>query len=865
METLSTVVRVEAPKLEHRSDALGIGNARPRLSFIVSEAPRGWHQVAYEVETIDAMSGARESWRIESKDNVLVPWPAPPLASRQARRLRLRVWGEGDRQPSEWSPASEVEAGLLDAKDWKAKFITPDWDLPPETEQPSPLLRREFEVRGEMVRARLYVTALGLYEAELNGRRVGDHALAPGWTSYQHRLRYQTFDVTALLTSGRNAIGVWLAEGWYAGRLGATGTRRNYGDRIAALVQIEIGYADGHQETIVSDESWRASKGPITRSGIYNGESYDARREQREWSRAGFDDATWSRVVTVDRDLSTLVAPLGPPVRCIEELAIAAVVAADPKRIIVDFGQNLVGRCRISVNGEAGTTISLRHAEVLQDGELYVRPLRSARATDEYTLHGGDLEVWEPRFTFHGFRYLEISGWPGPFDPGSVTARVYHTDMSRTGWFECSDARINKLHENVVWSMRGNFLDLPTDCPQRDERFGWTGDIQVFAPTAAFLFECIGLLESWLRDVAAEQLPDGTVPMFVPWIQSPDWSPVATAIWSDVAVLTPWVLYQRYGDLKLVERQYPSAKAHVDLVDRHAGPKHLWDTGFQFGDWLDPTAPPDDPGASKADRYLVASAYFAHSSRVLASMADVLGLEEDAARYSALSDQIASAFRERYILPSGLLADDAQTSYALALDFGLIPAGTQKEAAAQRLIELVERSGFRLGTGFAGTPVICRALAENGGLETAYRLLLNEECPSWLYMVKQGATTIWERWDGLLPDGTVNPGEMTSFNHYALGSVADWLHTTVAGLAPTAPGYRRLLIRPRPGGGLTEAAAALMTPYGRAEVKWSTTNGLFSAEVVVPIGTTALIEMPGQEAIERGAGHHHFSVGLIAG
>ncbi|WP_229405934.1 glycoside hydrolase family 78 protein [Micromonospora sp. NBRC 110038] len=852
---------VQAPRVAHVDPAIGIGEPAPRLSFRVTDAPAGWRQVGYEVEVTGPDRAAHRSGRLDSADCVLVPWPAPPLRPRERCEVRVRVWGADADEPTPFSDPTTVEAGL-DADDWQAEFVSGDWAVDPTVEQPPPLLRHEFDVTGEVTRARVYATALGVYELELNGARVGDQILAPGWTSYHHRLRYQTYDVTGLLRPGRNAVGGWLAEGWYAGRLGFHGGHRTvYGSRIGLLAQLEIEYADGRRQLVATDGSWRAATGPLTASGLLDGEHHDARREPTGWSSPGFAADGWTPVRVLPRPAAALVAPTGPPVRCVQEVPVAEVVDATGGRIILDFGQNLVGRLRITVTGPAGQTVRLRHAEVLQDGELFVRALRGAKATDSYTLRGGGVETWEPRFTFHGFRYAEVTGWPGEFDPAAVVARVHHTDMVRTGTFECSDPLVNRLHDNVVWSMRGNFLDIPTDCPQRDERLGWTGDIQVFAPTAAFLYDCAGMLSSWLVDLAAEQLPDGTVPYFVPRIPAPRWEPPQpTAVWGDAAVLTPWTLYERYGDRDVLARQYASAKAFVDLVDQRAGADHLWDSGYQLGDWLDPTAPPDDPEDAKADRYLVATAYFARSTGVLARMAEVLGRHADAQRYAALAAAVTEAFQRRYVLPSGLLDNDAQTSYALALRFGLVPAGGPRRAAARRLAELVEEAGWRIATGFAGTPAICDALADNGEVETAYRLLLSTDCPSWLYPVTTGATTIWERWDSLLPDGTVNPGQMTSFNHYALGAVADWLHRTVAGLAPAEPGYRRLLVRPRPGGGLRHARAALLTPYGPAAVGWRLADGELAVEVTVPAGATARVELPGAEPTEVGSGAHRFTV-----
>lgn len=551
--------------------------------------------------------------------------------------------------------------------------------------------------------------------------------------------------------------------------------------------------------------------------------------------------------------------------RCTEEITPVTITRTGDDRHLLDFGQNLVGRLRVTLDGPAGTGVILRHAEVLEQGELATRPLREAYAEDTVILSGRGPVTWEPRFTLHGFRYAEVSGWTADLTADMVTARVYHTDMRRTGWFECSDPLVNRLHENVVWSMRGNFVDIPTDCPQRDERLGWTGDIQVFAPTASYLYDCVGMLDSWLTDVALEQLPDGTIPWYVPVIPGePMWTPIHPgAAWGDVATLTPWTLYQRFGDLDLLRGHYPMAKKWVDLVESLAGPTRLWDTGFQLGDWLDPAAPPEDPAAGRTDRYLVATAYFAHSARHLALAAAALGDDTDAGRYSTLADEAADAFRRRYVLASGRMSSDSPTAYAIALAFDLL-APPQRQSAGDRLAQLVIEDDARIATGFVGTPLICDALTDTGHLDIAYRLLLQTQCPSWLYTVDMGATTIWERWDSLRSDGTLNPGGMTSFNHYALGAVADWLHRVVGGITATAPGYRRIAFRPRPGGGITSARTRHETPYGSVSLSWEQTAAGLTVDLVVPEGCEATAELPGCTPVVLGPGKHVLSTGDLA-
>ncbi|WP_327692530.1 glycoside hydrolase family 78 protein [Streptomyces sp. NBC_00459] len=740
---------------------------------------------------------------------------------------------------------------------------------PSDSPGPGTLLRTGFTVRGPVHSARMLITALGVYETELNGTVVGDVVLAPGWTSYHHRHRYQTFDVAGLLRPGPNAWGAHLADGWYRGLLGFNGGTRNlYGSRTGLLAELHITYADGTTQTVTTGPGWRAGTGPVVVTGLYEGETHDARLEQPGWSAPGFDDSAWPPVQILGGfDPSVLFPADSPPVRRVEEFGPVCVSGNDQGRVVVDFGQNLVGRLRIRVRGEAGHTVTLRHTEVLENGTPSARSLGGAEATDRYVLRGdADAEEWEPRFTFHGFRYAELEGWPGELGPGDITAVVLHSDLRRTGWFACSDPSLERLHENVVWSMRGNFLDVPTDCPQRDERLGWTGDAQVFAPTASFLYDVRDFLASWLRDLAAEQAADedGVPPVMSPAVplrfQSapPPSGNRPMAGWGDATVVVPWTLYERYGDTEVLRAQYPSMRGWVDTVDAVAGPGHVWGEGFQFGDWLDPTAPPSMPPKSSTSGPLVATAYFAYSARLLARTAEVLGEKEDAAHYHALADSVREAFRDRFHRGGGLLHEETQTAYALALCFRLIDDDAERGRAGERLAALVAARGHRIGTGFLGTPLICDALTDTGHADTAYRLLTQRECPSWLYQVDRGATTIWERWDAVLPDGSLNPSPLNSLNHYSYGAVADWLHRTVAGLAPAEPGYRRIRFRPLPGGGITWADAAHETPYGRAESSWRIENGELRLDVLVADGATATVEMPGSAPVEAGPGRHSF-------
>jgi alpha-L-rhamnosidase len=819
---------------------VGIGTGTPRLSWFVPAADPSFVQEAYEVEVI--RGGDAEVFRVAGAEQVLVPWPAEPMASREAARVRVRVSGGG--AVSDWSEPATAEAGLLNADDWTARFVSPAEIGGLDT--PAPVLGAVLEVPGEVASARLYATAHGIYEAFLNGRRVGDERFAPGWTAYADRLRYQTYDVTELLRQGANELEVLLGNGWFRGRLGFRGDRAFYGERLALLAQLEVTTSDGQVRVLASDGSWTAQESGVLADDLYDGQRTDLRVERGERTA----------VEVVDADLGRLVAPEGPPVRVTETLPAVEVSRSPSGATLVDFGQNVVGCVRLRVRGlDSGAEVVVRHAEVLEHGELGTRPLRTAKATDSYLVAGGE-EVLEPSLTFHGFRYAQIDGVPD-LRAADVEAVVIGSDLRRTGWFESSNDLLNRFHENVIWSTRGNFLDVPTDCPQRDERLGWTGDIQVFAPAASFLFDVAGFLESWLADLAADQKPDGSVPYVIPDVLGTA-VPTATG-WGDAAAIVPWVLYERTGDSAVLERQLPSMRAWVDKVAALAGPNRLWTGGFQFGDWLDPTAPPDQPAKAQADPDVVATAYLAHSADLVAEASKVLGRLDVAAEYAQLAEEVRGAFAREYVTEGGRVLSDSATVYAQAIAWALLPTREQRDHAGERLADHVRASGFRIGTGFLGTPLIADALTRAGHVDVAYRLLLQTRNPSWLYPVTMGATTVWERWDSMLEDGAINPGQMTSFNHYALGAVADWLHRTVAGLAPAAPGYRRLLVHPYPTRRLTRAWARHRTPYGDAEAGWERADGVIVVRAVVPVGATAVVHLPGdEEPREVGHGTHEW-------
>ncbi|KAJ5765734.1 hypothetical protein N7520_005293 [Penicillium odoratum] len=854
---------VTSVSFEQHATGLGIGLPRPRISWkfvATNNTVPNWEQKAYEIEIVRGASSP-ESYHVKSSNSVLVPWPSQPLESRESAQVRVRSHGLSNK--TDWSDWETVECGLLKPQDWTARAITS-----PVKQSEGPLrplrFRKTFNVPSALQNARLYITSLGVYQAYINGVPVGDHCMAPGWTSYHHRLNYEVFDVASLLrVNEENVIAVELAEGWYATRLGFLGGQRFiYGDEIALISQLEI-ISDELKISVVSDASWRCHSSALITSEIYDGEVYDAREEQQGWNSLAFNqEASWDPVRETVFPKTELVAPNAPPVRVTEIVKPIEIITTPSGKTIVDFGQNLVGRVRIPLINPTSVVdhiVTLIHAEVLENQELGTRPLRIAKCTDTI-ISSGEIRNWAPRFTFHGFRYVQIDGWTPTLD--NLVAEVMHTDLPRTGWFNCSHKMVNKLHENATWSMRGNFLSLPTDCPQRDERLGWTGDIQVFAPSASFLYNTAGMLGDWLKDLSAEQLiHDHGIPPFVIPNAIPEalWPTFPQAIWDDVTVLLPWTLYQSYGDKDILRRQYPSMKAWVDTGILR-GPDQLWeDTLFQLGDWLDPTAPPDNPGNSRTDGTLVADAYLVHVTRILASISRIINEESDASRYEADYQTLKSRFQNKYVSSAGLLVGDTQTALALAIVFDLLDDPVQIAAAGTRLVRLVRKSGFQVSTGFAGTPIITHALTKAGYPQVAYRMVQEKKCPSWMYPITMGATTIWERWDSMRPDGSINPGEMTSFNHYALGSIINWLHCTVAGVSLLEPGWREILVKPVPGGTVTSAEVVYETAYGRLECGWVLDGQQFTLTVVIPPNCKAKIVLPGEEGEERvGSGRYKF-------
>ncbi|MEU8956327.1 alpha-L-rhamnosidase [Streptomyces sp. NPDC048518] len=753
------------------------------------------------------------------------------------------TWKTTDKEPPGGWEATGYDDGSWSAAKTLASWGQGPWGKVAPEHSPAAQLRHEFRLgRREVARARLYATALGLYETYLNGERVGEDRLAPGWTDYRKRVQYQTYDVTRLVASGANAVGVTLAAGWYAGNIGWFGPHQ-YGERPALLAQLEVTYTDGTTERVLSGTDWRAAPGPVTAADLMSGEAYDARLETPGWTRPGFDDSGWVAADAVDKVSATLVAEVDAPTRVERTVSARRMTEPKPGVFVYDLGQNMVGVARLTVTGKAGTTVRLRHAEVLDDdGMIYTANLRTARATDTYTLKGGGKETYEPRFTFHGFRYVEVTGYPGRPPLEAIAGRVLHTAAPFTMDFRTNLPMLDQLHSNITWGQRGNFVSVPTDTPARDERLGWTGDINVFAPTAAYTMESARFLTKWLDDLRDGQADDGAFTDVAPFV-----GPVGKGVagWGDAGVTVPWALYEAYGDTRVLERAWASMLAWLDYLKKNS--KGYLRPAEGYGDWLNIQ--------DETPKDVIGTAYFAHSAALVANAAEALG--KDPAPYTALFRSVRDAFRAAYVTDGGRVKGDTQTAYVLALSMDLL-AETDRKPAAERLVELIKSKQWHLSTGFLGTPRLLPVLTETGHTDVAYRLLVQRSFPSWGYQIDRGATTMWERWDSIRPDGSFQDAGMNSFNHYAYGSVGAWMYANIAGIAPAEPGFRKVLVRPRPGGGVTEAEGRFDSVRGPVTTRWKTGSDGFRLTLTLPAHTTAEVWIPADESSHVSHGSAEF-------
>ncbi|WP_159885681.1 alpha-L-rhamnosidase [Paenibacillus puerhi] len=874
---------------ESMVNPVGIDILAPRFSWQLKSERRGVLQAAYRIMVANSeenlLRGSDLCWdsgKVHSDESVFCTYEGEPLTSRGRYYWRVKVWDQSGAE-SDWSTVAYWEMGLLRREDWKALWIEPkqepvaedpilslrealQCDKPTDTSilHPCPYLRKTFTASSAVRKARLYATAHGVYVFEINGQKAGNQELAPEFTSYDRYLQYQTYEVTDLVKNGENAIGAILADGWYAGRIGLAGNSCQYGDKLGLLFQLELEYEDGTQEIIVSDQQVKCSTGHLVYSDIFIGEKVDARRVKDGWTLPDYDDSAWDPVNVAHCEMSGLVAHYGEPVRVVETLPAVRVIMTPKGETVIDFGQVIAGRVSMRVEGPAGTEIVLEHSEVLDEHGNFLNNIKGRHKDqkDIYILRGGEPETFEPLFTFHGFRYVKVSGYPGVVLPERFTAAVLSSDMRYTGSFECSDTRINRLQMNIMWSQKTNMLSIPMDCPQR-ERAGWTGDIQVFAPTSAFNMDVLAFLTRWLRNLALEQMPNGEVPNGVPYHKSfihighTLMGKDSSAGWGDAVIIVPWALYEAYGDIKMLEEFYEPMVKWIDYIRRTAEnempdnyeqmddvqkerQKYLWNTGYHFGDWLMPSASSPQDSAQKT-KEPVATCFYAYSTALLSQIAAILGKHSDANYYSDLNRHIRKAFSEQYLHHDGTLSAHFQGAYVLALQFDLIPEEARGKVAEQ-LARLIEENGCRLDTGFVSVPFLLDVLCKYGKRELAYKLLFQTECPSWLYAVERGATTMWEAWDAIKPDGTVSTA---SFNHYAFGCVGDWLYREVAGLQKGQAGYKKINIQPDMDCGLSHASANYESRYGTIVSGWSKNGRQLVINASIPPNTTGTVVLQG--------------------
>ena len=884
----------------HLENPLGIAPDRVRFGWRLSGDGL---QQAYQIQVLPNGGGGLgdgppswDSGQTLSDDSADVPYAGPPLVPGGRYEWRARVWDAAG-TASPWSdPASfEVELG---PGDWTASWIglgpvREDFTPPSQPGRPdavisalrpAPHLRRSFTVAGPVAAARLHVTALGLYEARLNGHRVGDAHLAPGWTDYHQRVLYQSYDVTDLIKPGENVLGAILGDGWYCGFVGFDAKRAgaHYGATPELLAQLDITLADGTAAQVVTDEEWTGRSADIRHADLLMGERQDLRLALDGWDCAGnhgagnhgaadhgaadhgvtpdgADSPGWRAVHARPLDERVIAADPGVPVRVTQEIEPAAVSRTAAGTYLVDFGQNLTGWLRVRATGPAGTTIRVRHAEVLDDaGALYTDNLRTARQADEYVLAGGPA-LLEPHFTLHGFRYAELTGYPGEPGPGDITARVVHSDIDATGSFASTEPWLDQLFRNIDWGQRGNFISVPTDCPQRDERLGWLGDAQIFARTACYNRDVAAFFAKWLDDVAEAQFPSGAFPDIAPRLNFPG---AGAPAWGDAGVIVPWTVWKMYGDRGLPARHFGAMTAWMDFIERgNPGFLRTRELGHSYNDWL-------APGADDTPRELLATAYWAHDAALLAELAAAVGRADDAARYRELRAKISAAFADAFVSGDGQLASGTQTAYVLGLHLDLIP-DELRAAAAGHLVKAIGAVGGHLATGFVGVGYLLPALSSTGYTEVAYRLLSQRTFPSWRYMIDRGATTIWERWDGWSAERGFQSAWMNSFNHYSLGSVGEWLYRYVLGIDQEAgtAGFGRLVLRPHPGGSLAAASGSYRSVRGPVRAGWERSGGRLSYRVELPGGVRASVHVPSADAaaVRDAAGRSPQSVGPFPG
>ncbi|MBP8989293.1 MAG: family 78 glycoside hydrolase catalytic domain [Clostridia bacterium] len=856
-------------KCEAQKDPLGIDTRNPGFSWQLHSDEPNVLQTGYRIKVTKKDQPDLIVWDSEwvaCASSIGIRYEGQPLESRTAYQWQVTVTDNDNREAT--SGWASFEMAFLKISDWSAKWISPDLPGLPEEKEislikaslfppkrlpemiPCTMLHKEFRLEQDIRRARLYVTAHGLYKLLINGKKVGDRELTPEFSAYQKVLYYQVYDVTSFLKPGINAIGVVISDGWYCGHIGFSGNSRQYGDKHALLLQLEVEYQNDKKDVIVSDESFvSTNEGPIRYSDLFIGECYDARKEIPGFSQLGLDVSGWKGVTTEDFDFDNLCAFYGEPVRRVIEFSPKSVLTTPKEETVIDLGQNIAGRMKMLVSGEKNTEIILEHSEVLDEKGNFLMNIAGVNKLqrDTYMLKGEGTEEFEPQFTYHGFRYVRVTGYPGRVSVDHFKAVVIASDLDQTGLFTTSDQNINQLQSNIYWSQLGNMVSIPTDCPQR-EKMGWTGDIQVYCPTAAFNQNVASFLKRWLQSLRADQYDDGEVPFLSPFIKSYRdqiarmLKMISCAGWSDACIIVPYELYNRYGDLAFLTENYDTMTRWMCYVEKSIE-SGQWFKQFHYGDWLIPSVTKGLLSTTKSanlTREFVATAYYARTTDLMRTIAGLLNQHEDEKHYRDQNDFIRTLFKERYIAENGRFKPDLQGMYVLALRFGLIPEHL-KQKYAGRLAELIKENNDCLDTGFLSTPFLLDVLCENGMTDLACQLLFQDQCPSWLYEVKSGATTIWESWNAITPDGKRR--QNLSYNHYAFGCVGDFMYRRIAGINFLEPGYKKIKICPQTGFGFTNAQAQYHSVYGPIQSKWKIKDGKVSLNIEIPCNTNAVIEL----------------------
>lgn len=824
-------------RTEYRENPIGLTEKAPRFSWKIESDEKDTVQTSCEIKVTDENGKlVWDSGKKISDQSVLISYEGEALAGETFYSVEVTV---ADNHGNVESVEGSFETGIFNQTEFKAQMITSDFS---EDETACPIFGKTFAIDKKVKKARLYATAHGVYEVTLNGQTVGDYRMAPGWTSYHNRLQYQIYDVTEQLAE-ENEIAITVGNGWYKGILGFYCQPNQYGTQAGAFAELHVEYEDGSKEVIATDETWAVKTGEIRYSEIYMGETIDT----------DAPEIKEGKVVVKEFDKAVLTAQENEPVRITEKIVGKELIVTPKGEKLVDFGQIVTGVVEVHVKGEKGQKIVLRHAEVLdKDGNFYPETLRQAKSIDTFICNGEE-QIFRPHFTFHGFRYICVEGME-EFTADQFIACVTHSDMEKTGDFHCSNKKVNQLQNNITWSQRDNFLDIPTDCPQRDERLGWTGDAQVFSWTAAFNRNTALFYKKWMRDVAAESSLEKGVPHVVPDILDS----YSSSAWSDVAVIVPWVVYQIYGDKGILEENWKCMHEWVDYIKNNCGENGLWQSGFQYGDWLalDKEESADRTGAT--DKYMIANAYYLYVTELVKKTAEVLGKDEEAKKYAELYETTLDAFRREYYTETGRIVSETQTGAIISLYFNLAREKDRKRILNTLLTNIANHKNH-LATGFVGTPYICHTLSENGAHEMAATLFMKEDYPSWLYAVNMGATTIWERWNSIKPDGTFDESGMNSLNHYAYGSVGDWMYRKVAGLSQLEPGYKKFQVKPMFVKGIEEWGTEFDSVYGKIVANTSCKAGKIHVHVEVPANTTAVIVLPEKEEVhEVGSGVYDY-------